>query len=215
MPLPLRARVKRAQRLGCWTVIVSVLSFRRSTGFKLPSSFDAVHQKALWKLASCYWVLQPDITTCHPLPPFKALFPSPTLLVGAPHCAPLARAVLLLDLKMAEAVPEFHNLEEVASLAEARMTKMAFDYYASGAETQQTVSDNRTAFDDYRIVPRILVDVSKVDTGCHLFGTLLLLLPGVIQCFEMLPAVSGRHTVVQTALQPLGCHVQAITCQCQ
>lgn len=92
---------------------------------------------------------------------------------------------------------------------------MAFDYYASGAETQQTVSDNRTAFDDYRIVPRILVDVSKINTGCQLFGALRLLLPGPVLKFILLPAVSGWHTVVQTALQPLECCVQAIRCQCQ
>lgn len=98
---------------------------------------------------------------------------------------------------MAESVPEFHNLEEVASLAKARMTKMGFDYYASGAETQQTVLDNRTAFDDYRIVPRILVDVTKVNTGCRLFGRLLLLLPGgsaALGGAASCHAVPGRHT---------------------
>jgi hypothetical protein len=92
---------------------------------------------------------------------------------------------------------------------------MAFDYYASGAETQQTVSDNRTAFDDYRIVPRILVDVSKVNTGCCLYGALLLLLPADSALRTRCHAVSARHTVRLTAVSPLGCHMQAIRCQCQ
>eukprot|EP00775_Hariotina_reticulata_P007936 gene7936-8132_t len=47
---------------------------------------------------------------------------------------------------------------------------MSYDYYASGAETQTSVLDNRTCFAQYRILPRILVDVSKVDTSCCLFG---------------------------------------------
>jgi isopentenyl diphosphate isomerase/L-lactate dehydrogenase-like FMN-dependent dehydrogenase len=67
-------------------------------------------------------------------------------------------------------VPEFMNLDEVADVAKAKMTQMAFDYFASGAETQTTVADNRSAFGDYRIVPRILRDVSKVDTSIELFG---------------------------------------------
>lgn len=67
-------------------------------------------------------------------------------------------------------MPDFVNLDEVSALAKQAMTKMAYDYFASGAETETTVADNRAAFEDYRIVPRILVDVSKVDTSCELFG---------------------------------------------
>jgi isopentenyl diphosphate isomerase/L-lactate dehydrogenase-like FMN-dependent dehydrogenase len=71
------------------------------------------------------------------------------------------------------AMPEFLNLEEVGALAKGVMPQMAYDYYAGGAETQTSVSDNRTCFQQYRIVPRILVDVSKVTTSCELFGELL------------------------------------------
>jgi isopentenyl diphosphate isomerase/L-lactate dehydrogenase-like FMN-dependent dehydrogenase len=62
------------------------------------------------------------------------------------------------------------NLEELAALARHGMTKQAYDYYASGAETETSVADNRAAFEDYRIVPRILVDVSRVDTSSTLYG---------------------------------------------
>lgn len=67
--------------------------------------------------------------------------------------------------------PHFINLDEVAQSAKAGMTKMAYDYYASGAETETSVQDNRQAFATYRILPRILVDVSNVDTTTHMFGT--------------------------------------------
>jgi isopentenyl diphosphate isomerase/L-lactate dehydrogenase-like FMN-dependent dehydrogenase len=67
----------------------------------------------------------------------------------------------------------FINLEEVEQLAKSTLPKMAYDYFAAGAETEQTVGDNRSAFRQYRILPRILVDVSQVSTSCNMFGELL------------------------------------------
>lgn len=64
----------------------------------------------------------------------------------------------------------FLNLEEVEQLAKSKLPKMAYDYFAAGAETEQTVGDNRSAFGQYRILPRILVDVSQVSTSCSMFG---------------------------------------------
>jgi hypothetical protein len=45
-----------------------------------------------------------------------------------------------------------------------------FDYYAGGAESEATLRDNREAFSRYRLLPRMLVDVSRIDTRCTLFG---------------------------------------------
>lgn len=67
-------------------------------------------------------------------------------------------------------VPPFLNLEELAELAQARMAKMHFDYFYAGAETQQALTDNRSCFGSYRILPRILVDVSRVDTSTTMLG---------------------------------------------
>lgn len=54
--------------------------------------------------------------------------------------------------------------------ATARPGSMAFDYYRSGAETETSVADNRSAFERYRVVPRIMRDVSAVDTSTQLLG---------------------------------------------
>ena len=43
-------------------------------------------------------------------------------------------------------------------------------YYASGAESEATLKDNQAAFSRYRIMPRIMVDVTKVDVSIRLFG---------------------------------------------
>lgn len=45
-----------------------------------------------------------------------------------------------------------------------------FDYYAGGAESETTLRDNRAAFSRYRLLPRVLVDVSEIDTSCELLG---------------------------------------------
>ncbi|WP_342545752.1 alpha-hydroxy acid oxidase [Lysinibacillus sp. FSL K6-4013] len=45
-----------------------------------------------------------------------------------------------------------------------------FGYIRSGAGGEQTLRNNRAAFEKYSIVPRFLNDVSKVDTSVHLFG---------------------------------------------
>ncbi len=63
-------------------------------------------------------------------------------------------------------------LEERArrKLSSVEHGKMAYDYYKSGAETESTVSDNRAAYARWRFLPRIMVDVSRVDTSCTLLG---------------------------------------------
>jgi lactate 2-monooxygenase len=58
-------------------------------------------------------------------------------------------------------------LEERARRA---MPKEAYAYIAAGAGTEDTVRENRAAFERWRIVPRMLRDVSERDTAIDLFG---------------------------------------------
>jgi lactate 2-monooxygenase len=61
-------------------------------------------------------------------------------------------------------------LEERAREA---MSAEAFAYVAGGAGTGATMRANRAAFDRWRIVPRMLRDVSERDTSVELFGRTL------------------------------------------
>jgi lactate 2-monooxygenase len=61
-------------------------------------------------------------------------------------------------------------LEERAREA---MTPEAFAYVAGGAGTGATMRANRDAFDRWRIVPRMLRDVSERDSSVELFGRTL------------------------------------------
>jgi lactate 2-monooxygenase len=61
----------------------------------------------------------------------------------------------------------FSALEERARRV---MTKREFAYVAGGAGNEQTMVANRAAFDRWRIVPRVLRDVSRRDLTLTLFG---------------------------------------------
>ena len=62
------------------------------------------------------------------------------------------------------------NLFDFEKMAEGKMTKMAYEYVASGAADEFTVRWNRQAFDALKINPGVLNDVSKLDTAITLFG---------------------------------------------
>jgi lactate 2-monooxygenase len=57
--------------------------------------------------------------------------------------------------------------------AEEAMSAEAFAYVAGGAGSESTVRENRAAFERWRIVPRMLRDVSARDTTIQLFGATL------------------------------------------
>ncbi|CAI5961764.1 unnamed protein product [Closterium sp. NIES-64] len=62
------------------------------------------------------------------------------------------------------------NISEFQCLAKEKLPKQAYDYYASGAEDQWTLAENRNAFERIRFRPRILIDVSSVDTTTSVLG---------------------------------------------
>ena len=45
-----------------------------------------------------------------------------------------------------------------------------YDYYRSGSDSESTVKFNRDAFNNLRLLPRMLVDVSKRDISTELLG---------------------------------------------
>ncbi|MFM7320778.1 MAG: alpha-hydroxy acid oxidase [Armatimonadota bacterium] len=63
------------------------------------------------------------------------------------------------------------NLDEYEAAARAHLPRMAFDYYAGGAEDESTLADNREAWRRLRLRPRVLVDVSTIDAATHVLGT--------------------------------------------
>ncbi|KAJ8387847.1 hypothetical protein AAFF_G00149960 [Aldrovandia affinis] len=54
--------------------------------------------------------------------------------------------------------------------AKRTLPKAVFDYYFSGADEQETLADNVSAFSRWRLYPRVLRDVSRVDLSVSVLG---------------------------------------------
>ncbi len=59
---------------------------------------------------------------------------------------------------------------ELEKAAQAAMTAEAWAYVAGGAGRESTMDANRTAFENWRILPRVLRDVETRDLSVELFG---------------------------------------------
>src|SRR6185437_11342945 len=55
-------------------------------------------------------------------------------------------------------------------LARKRLSQMAYDYIRSGGGDEVTMRENRLGFERLALSPRVLVDVSEIDTRISLFG---------------------------------------------
>jgi 4-hydroxymandelate oxidase len=77
------------------------------------------------------------------------------------------------------------TLSEFETLAKGCMTPMAYEYVAAGVADDITLDANRLAFQRIRLLPRVLADVSCIDTRVTLFG--------VEHEFPILLAPTGYH----------------------
>lgn len=62
------------------------------------------------------------------------------------------------------------SIAELERLAYHRMNKQTREYYNEGADSNSTVRENHSAYAKYRIRPRVLRDISLIDTKKELFG---------------------------------------------
>jgi len=62
------------------------------------------------------------------------------------------------------------NLEKLEERAREVLSQMAYDYYATGANDEVTLRENRAAFERITLLPRMLVDVSVRDLGTTVLG---------------------------------------------
>ncbi len=62
------------------------------------------------------------------------------------------------------------NVFDLEAIARERIPKEAWDYYASGAEDEVTLRQNRAAFERLSIAYRVMVDVSRRDTATSVLG---------------------------------------------
>jgi 4-hydroxymandelate oxidase len=73
-------------------------------------------------------------------------------------------------LQPASAIDGCANILDFEAIARGRMERAFYDYYAGGAEDELTLDANRGAFAEVFLRPRVLVDVSRIDTGLTVLG---------------------------------------------
>ena len=62
------------------------------------------------------------------------------------------------------------SIADLRRLAQRRLPRALFDFYDGGAEDETTLRANRAAFEAVALRPRVLVDVSQVDTRTTVLG---------------------------------------------
>jgi 4-hydroxymandelate oxidase len=72
--------------------------------------------------------------------------------------------------KTPEDLQEIINLFDFEKMAAGKMSKMAYEFVASGAADEFTVKWNRGALDKLKIQTEVLNDVARLDTRVTLFG---------------------------------------------
>ncbi len=63
------------------------------------------------------------------------------------------------------------NVLDVEGVARDRMERAFYDYYAGGAEDEITLAANRGAFAEVFLRPRVLVDVTRIETSGSVLGS--------------------------------------------
>ncbi len=63
-----------------------------------------------------------------------------------------------------------HNIADLRLAARRRLPKGLFEYVDRGTEEEVTLRGNRQAFDEIRLLPQPLVDISRRSTAIELFG---------------------------------------------
>ncbi len=80
------------------------------------------------------------------------------------------------------------TLDDFESLAHQYISAAAYEYVAGGAGSDLTIADNRAAFNRIRLNPRVLIDVTSIDTKLSLLGR---------ACeYPILLAPAGYHKLV-------------------
>ena len=69
-----------------------------------------------------------------------------------------------------EEIAAILTLDEFETLARNRMSHMAYEYVSAGVADDFTLNENRDAFRRIQLLPRVLKDVSHIDTRITLFG---------------------------------------------
>ncbi|KAL8835779.1 MAG: hypothetical protein Q9170_003173 [Blastenia crenularia] len=100
------------------------------------------------------------------------------------------------------------TIGELETLAAARMDKQTRDYYNEGADSGSTLLENSQAYAKYHIRPRVLRDMSLIDTSIPIFGSQsaipLGVAPTAMQCLAHPDGEAATARACRKAGIPMG-----------
>lgn len=73
-------------------------------------------------------------------------------------------------LKHAVKASKAYSIEDLRRSAQRRLPRAIFDFFDGGAEDEKTLRDNAAAYQRRRLMPRVLTDVSAIDTSAVILG---------------------------------------------
>src|SRR5215813_10995396 len=73
-------------------------------------------------------------------------------------------------MRLAASGTDFQTLHEIVAKARQNLSQNDWDYIVGGAETETTLRRNRHALDSIAFRPRVLRDVSHIDTSVDVLG---------------------------------------------
>ncbi len=76
---------------------------------------------------------------------------------------------------MAQNISKAYSIEDLRRAAQRRLPRAVFDFFDGGAEDELTLRDNEAAYKRLRLLPKVLSDVSKIDTSALILGARALL----------------------------------------
>ncbi|MEQ8227814.1 MAG: alpha-hydroxy acid oxidase [Rhodospirillales bacterium] len=113
-----------------------------------------------------------------------------------------------------EIIEKFQVLHEFAKAARQNLDKNIFDYVFGGAETETTVKRNRMAIETHALRPRVMRDVSKMDSGKDLFGMRLRLPVCLAPIGSLQQIAKGGGATAAKAAGRFGCaHMLSSVCE--
>ena len=62
------------------------------------------------------------------------------------------------------------SIDDLRRIARRRLPRAVFDFYDGGAEDEVTLADNRAAYSRMKLLPKVLVDISRIDTSTEILG---------------------------------------------
>lgn len=68
---------------------------------------------------------------------------------------------------------QFENLDQFEVNARHKLNPQIFNYFASGAEDEYTLRENKAAFSKYYLQPRVCSGIISFDIGTEIFGVRL------------------------------------------